>query len=110
MPESSHTQGVTGQTVNYFCPFLKGAEDLNLFISTIKHLVKDVSSKLIKKRGRPPKHNPRNYLMLIAAKEFDKKSLRGAETRLSKEICNERVDHSVIAYWENKKEVSSIFK
>ena len=25
MPTSSDTQGVTGQTVNYFCPILKGA-------------------------------------------------------------------------------------
>jgi hypothetical protein len=25
VPTSSDTRGVTGQTVNYFCPFVKGA-------------------------------------------------------------------------------------
>jgi len=29
VPTSSDTQGVTGQTVNYFCPFVKGAQYSN---------------------------------------------------------------------------------
>jgi len=48
-------------------------------------------------------------LQLIAAREFDRKSLRVAEVRLSKDICKERVDHSVIAYWEKKPEVTEHF-
>jgi len=79
-------------------------ENINLFVvQLVKKLVRKVFPKLeTKTRGRPPKHDPEGYLTLLAAKEFDKKSLRGAEVRLSKLVCNERVDHSVIAYWEKK--------
>ncbi|MGB9708222.1 MAG: transposase [Candidatus Pacearchaeota archaeon] len=43
--------------------------------------------------------------MLIVLKDYNRKSLRGAEVRLSEQVCRERVDHSVIAYWENKEEI-----
>jgi hypothetical protein len=51
-------------------------------------------------RGRPPKHSREKYLELLLLKEFKKASLRGAEEDYSKEVCRERVDHSVIHYWE----------
>ncbi len=44
--------------------------------------------------------------MLIALKEFDKRNLREAEAHLSRLVCKERVDHSVIAYWENKPQMA----
>ncbi len=84
-------------------------ENINLFVQIVKKLVRKTFPKWKKKgRGRPPKHDPEGYLTLLATKEFDKKSLRGSEARLSEFICNERVDHSVIAYWENKPEVTSV--
>jgi hypothetical protein len=59
--------------------------------------------RIVKKsRGRKPKREIVKYALLIAIKELKKKNLREAETDLSDLICNERVDHSVIAYWENK--------
>lgn len=84
-------------------------EDINFFVLKTKILIKRTANRLKKATGRPPKHNPEKYLQLIAAKEFDRKSLRGAEVRLSKNICKERVDHSVIAYWEKKPEVTEQF-
>jgi len=54
------------------------------------------------KRGRKPKHDLRSYLKLIIIKEANKASLREAEIKYSKIICKERVDHSVIHYWEKK--------
>ena len=72
----------------------------------MKKIVRKVFPHKQNARGRPPKHNPEGYLTLLVAKEYDKKSLRGAEVRLSKLVCNERVDHSVIAYWEKKPEVT----
>jgi hypothetical protein len=72
------------------------------------HLVKRLTKKLIRRkrgRGRPPKHNPTSYAELIVLKEFKRKDLRSAETDLSKFVVGERVDHSVIGYWENKPEL-----
>jgi len=57
-------------------------------------------------RGRKPKREIANYALLIALKEFDKRNLREAEAHLSRLVCNERVDHSVIAYWENKPQMT----
>lgn len=85
-------------------------EDLNLFIRLIRKYAKRECCKLKKGRGRPSKHNIEDYIVLIVAKEEEKKSLRSAESRLSKIICNKRVDHSVISYWENKKEIIEIIK
>lgn len=84
-------------------------EDINFFFTKVRIIIKKTKNKLRSSRGRPPKHNPEKYLQLIAAKEFDRKSLRGAEARLSREVCEERVDHSVIAYWEKKPEVTETF-
>ena len=81
-------------------------ENINLFIHFVKKIVRKVFPYKPKTRGRPPKHDPEGYLTLLIAKEYDKKSLRGAEVRLSDLICKERVDHSVIAYWEKKPEVT----
>ena len=83
-------------------------DNIKLFVSKAKKFTKKVSEKLKKKRGRPPKHNIENYLTLILAKEFDKKSLRSTEVNLSEQLCSERIDHSVIAYWEAKPEVISM--
>lgn len=51
--------------------------------------------------GRPPKHNVKMYLCILILKEIKKASLRDAETDWSHLICGERVDHSVLSYWEN---------
>lgn len=77
------------------------------------HVVKRLTKKLIRKRkgrGRPAKHNPTSYAELIVLKEFKKKDLRSAETDLSKFVVGERVDHSVIGYWENKPEIVNCLK
>lgn len=80
--------------------------NLNFAIPVLRRL----SRKLIRKkegRGRNPKHNPTKYAELIVIKEFcNALSLRKAEVRLSEFVVGERVDHSVIAYWENKPEIA----
>ena len=53
-----------------------------------------------KRRGRPPKHPIQDYLRLLIIKEFKKRSLRSTETDYSELVCEQRVDHSVIHYWE----------
>ena len=83
-------------------------EDINLFVKLVRKSINKVCSNLKKKRGRKPKHPVNDYLTLIIVKEYDKRSLRGAEVRLSRLICNTRVDHSVISYWENKEDVHII--
>lgn len=86
-------------------------EDINFFISLVKKSARAVLSKLPKKlRGRPPKHNIVDYITLIVLKEDEKKSLRGAEGRLSILICGERVDHSVIGFWEKKTDIQLILE
>ena len=75
--------------------------------------LKRLTKKLIRRkkgRGRPPKHNPTAYAELIVLKEFKKKDLRSAETDLSKFVVGERVDHSVINYWERKPEIVNCLK
>lgn len=77
------------------------------------HEVKRLTKKLIRRRsgrGRPPKHNPTSYAELIVLKEFKKKDLRSAETDLSRFVVGERVDHSVINYWERKPEIVNCLK
>lgn len=83
-------------------------EDLNLFVEQIRGIAKRLKGKLQRTKGRPPKQNIEDYLTLIVTKEFDKKSLRATEMRLSEQVCGKRVDHSVIAYWESKPEVTEI--
>jgi len=82
-------------------------------INFVLYEVKRLCKQLIRKkegRGRNPKHNPTDYAQLIVLKEFDKKSLRGAEVRLSRFVIGERVDHSVISYWEKKPEIVRCLK
>lgn len=52
-------------------------------------------------RGRKPKREIEKYAFILVLKEFDKRTLRGAEEHLSKFVFNERVDHSTLSYWEN---------
>jgi len=59
-------------------------------------------------RGRKPKRDIEGYAFLISLKEFDKRTLRGAEEHLSKFVFDERVDHSVIAYWEKNPKMLSL--
>jgi hypothetical protein len=82
-------------------------------INLALHEVKRLTQKLIRKkegRGRNPKHDVTKYAQLIVLKELEKNSLRAAEVRLSKFVLGERVDHSVIAYWENKPEIMRCLK
>lgn len=77
------------------------------------HEVKRLTKKLIRRkkgRGRNPKRNPTSYAELIVLKEFKKKSLRDAEEDLTKFVFGERVDHSVINYWERKPEIVNCLK
>jgi len=73
-------------------------ENIKLFISKVKQIARGVLPKRKEKRGRPIKHSILFYITLLVAKEYEKKTLRGAEARLSNLICKERVDHSVISY------------
>jgi hypothetical protein len=79
-------------------------EDINLILQKLREITRRVA-QYKKTRGRKPKHKLERYITLIVLKEYDKKSLRGAEVRLSELVCKERVDHSLIAYWESKEEV-----
>lgn len=91
------------------CRWITEINDLNFALHELKRLTK----KLIRKkggRGRPPKHNPTNYAEVIVLKELKKKTLRSAETDLTKFVIGERVDHSVISYWENKPEIANCLK
>lgn len=75
------------------------------------HMMKRLAKKnrLVKRgRGRKPKRSPTRYAFLIALKEFDKRTLRGAEMHLSRFVFDERIDHSVIAYWENQKQMRDL--
>ena len=85
--------------------------NLNFALHEVKRLTKHLIRKKEETRGRPPKHNPTEYAQLIVMKEFcNALSLRKAEVRLSEFVVGERVDHSVIAYWENKPEISRCLK
>jgi len=78
------------------------------------HEVKRLTKKLIRKkqggRGRPPKHNPTSYAEVIVLKEMSNRNLREAEIYLTEFVVGERVDHSVISYWENKSEIVNCLK
>jgi hypothetical protein len=80
----------------------------NTIIYSVNSLIKALEELIPKKierkerRGRRPKHKLREYIKLICLKEIKKASLREAETDYFKIICKERIDHSVIHYWEKK--------
>jgi hypothetical protein len=81
--------------------------DINLALSQMRRIVQ--KSKIVKGgRGAKPKRNISVYALIIALKEYDERTLRGAEAHITRLICKERVDHSVIGYWENKKEMPEI--
>jgi len=71
--------------------------NINVILNSLRKLLSDIKPN---SRGQPPKHPLKDYLILIVIKESKKSSLRGAETDWSEVVCGERVDHSVIAYWE----------
>src|SRR3989344_7689981 len=81
--------------------------DINLALSKMRKIIEE--TKIIKRgRGARPKRDISVYALVIALKEYDERTLRGAEAHITRLICNERIDHSVISYWENKKEMQEI--
>lgn len=74
-------------------------KNIKLFLKNLNKLLSRLTLDK-NKRGRPPKRSIKDYLKLIITKEFKKKSLREAETDYSEIVCDERIDHSVIHYWE----------
>ena len=83
--------------------------DINLTLHEMRRLAKHLVRKK-EGRGRNPKHDPTNYAILVALKDSEKQPLRRAECRLSSFVIGERVDHSVISYWENKPEIQTCLK
>lgn len=74
-------------------------ENINLVLDKVRKIIRRALPKR-EGRGRKPKHNVADYATLVVLKEYEKRTLRGAEVMLSKLVCKERVDHSVISYWE----------
>jgi len=72
--------------------------NMNVIIGSLRELVPDIGCG--KRRGRPPKRPVKDYLILIVVRKLKKASLRNAETDWSEYVCEERIDHSVIHYWE----------
>ena len=81
--------------------------DINLALNQLERLAKHLTFER-KGRGRKPKREFVKYAKLIVLKEYDERTLRGAEVHLSRLVCDERIDHSVIAYWENKEEMQKL--
>jgi len=82
---------------------------INVALVTLNRLVK--KAKIVKGgRGRKPKRDIVKYSFLIALKEFDKRTLRSAEVHLSELVFDERIDHSVIAYWEKNPKMLKIIQ
>jgi hypothetical protein len=80
-------------------------EDINLARKVLKSVIRRANPYKKKGRGTNPKHSVDAYLELIVLTEYDERTLRGGEVRLSEMVCGERVDHSVIHYWQSKPEV-----
>lgn len=79
--------------------------NINVIVNSLKKLLPDIKPN---NRGQPPKHPLKEYLILIVLKESKKSSLRDAETDWSEFVCGKRIDHSVIAYWEQNMPRESI--
>ena len=92
------------------CRWITHVNDLNFVLHELKRLTKHLIRKRQGGRGRPPKHDPVKYAEVIVVKEFEKQSLRKAELRITEFILGERADHSVISYWEKKKEIANCLK
>lgn len=81
--------------------------DINLALSMMHRVVQ--GSRLVKGgRGAKPKRNVDVYALVIAMKEYDERTLWGAEEHITRFVYKERIDHSVLSYWENKKEMPKI--
>ncbi len=73
---------------------------INLCFFQLKRIAR--KAEFLKRgRGRKPKREIEGYAFALALKEFDKRTLRSAEEHITKFVFNERVDHSVLSYWEN---------
>lgn len=79
--------------------------DKKLIVETLRDLIPDIKPN---RRGQPPRHPIRDYLILIVLKESKHASLRDAETDWSEYICGGHVDHSVIHYREQNLPVEII--
>ena len=81
--------------------------DLNVAFSIMHRVVQQ--SKIVKGgRGAKPKRDIEKYALILVLKEMQNRNLRETEGHLTKYVFKERVDHSVISYWENKKEMPMI--
>jgi len=81
--------------------------NLNAAYSTMYRIVQ--KSKLVKGgRGAKPKRDVATYALILSLKEMENRNLREAEEHLARYVCKERVDHSVLSYWENKEEMPMI--
>lgn len=72
--------------------------DISLIVPVLLALIPEYD--VPRGRGRPPKRSIKVYLCILVLKEMKKSSLRDAETDWSKVVCGERIDHSVLHYWE----------
>jgi hypothetical protein len=79
--------------------------DKKLIVEKLRDLIPGIEPN---RRGQPPRHPIKDYLILIVLKESKHASLRDAETDWSEYVCGEHVDHSVIHYWEKKLPVEII--
>lgn len=73
--------------------------DKKLIVESLREAIQDIKPK---GRGQPPKHPIKDYVILIILKEAKNASLRDGETDWSEAVCGERIDHSVIHYWEKR--------
>ncbi len=80
-------------------------EDINLARKMLKAIIHRANPYKKTGRGTNPKHSVDKYIELVVLTEYDERTLRGGEVRLSELVCNERVDHSVIHYWQSKPEI-----
>jgi len=76
--------------------------DINNVIATARPILEPFRDLLILRKGMRAKRDTVGYLMLLLVKEFCRSSLRRAEREYSAKLCGERVDHSVIHYWEKR--------
>jgi len=82
---------------------------INLCIHQLKRICR--KAEFLKGgRGRKPKRDIEKYAFSLVLKEFDKRTLRGAEEHLTRLVFNERVDHSVLSYWENSSKMARLLK
>ena len=86
-----------GSRVELLPRWYSSSGDKKLIVETLRDLIPDIKPN---RRGQPPRHPIKDYLILIVLKESKHASLRDAETDWSEYVCGDHVDHSVIHYWE----------